>query len=309
MPFVTKHLKSDVVLIDTARTIEKCELSYSYDGKEMSIVYDGKPITGIRSVWYRRPYTPEREDLKVPAAYKDYAYSAVRKHIHDLYSMLQGTFWLTDYYTLVKAESKPRQIELAAHLGFTIPKTLSTNNASTAEAFLKDVGDAVVKSNASTLPVIDGKVQYFYTTRIKAGEKLDMKGLHLGPSIFQEAIDVDKGLRVTVVGNEVFAAAIKDPQYADQPGIVDWRRAYVDADHETRFEAYSLPADLEAKCIALTHALGLRFGAIDIMLDKKGEYWFLEINPNGQWAFIEEDTGQLIGKAIANLLETQGGRR
>jgi hypothetical protein len=50
----------------------------------------------------------------------------------------------------------------------------------------------------------------------------------------------------------------------------------------------------------------LEFGAIDLVLDKKGEIWFLENNANGQWAFVEEATGQPIGKAMADLLQGKG---
>lgn len=58
------------------------------------------------------------------------------------------------------------------------------------------------------------------------------------------------------------------------------------------------------QCVALVKDLGLEFGAIDFILDKKGVYWFLEINPNGQWGFVEERTNQPIGAAIAARLKT-----
>ncbi|HTH72756.1 MAG TPA: hypothetical protein VL737_05365 [Candidatus Pristimantibacillus sp.] len=304
VPFVTRHMHSNFVLVDPARMIEKCELSFYSDSKGTKVVYDGQELTDIKSVWYRRPYVPEREDLKVPDAYKDYSYSSVRKQIHDLYGMFRDAFWLTDYYTLVRGESKPMQLDVAAHLGFNIPKTLATSSAKAAEDFLKDTGDAISKSMANTLPIINNKVQYFYTTKIPAGKEVNLEGLHLGPSIFQQAIDVDKGLRITVVGDKVFAAAVRDPSYEDHPGIVDWRRAYTGG--KLRFEKFTLPAPLEAQCIELTKKLNLKFGAIDLLLDKDGKYWFLEINPNGQWAFVEDDTGMPIGKAIADLLDSGG---
>lgn len=304
VPFVTRHMHSDFVLVDPAKMIEKCELSFFSDGDGTKMIYDGRVITGIKSVWYRRPYVPEREDLKVPDAYKNYSYTSVRKHIHDVYGMFQDAFWLTDYYTLIRAESKPMQMDVAARLGFNIPRTLATSSADAAAAFLEETGDAISKSMATTLPIVDNKVQYFYTTKIPAGQKVNLDGLHVGPSIFQQAIDVDKGLRITVVGGKVFPAAVSDPSYEDHPAIVDWRRAYTEG--RLRFEKFTLPAELKAKCIELTKKLNLKFGAIDLLLDKNGKYWFLEINPNGQWAFVEDDTGMPIGKAIAELLDSAG---
>jgi glutathione synthase/RimK-type ligase-like ATP-grasp enzyme len=304
VPFVTRHLHSETDLIDPFRMLEKCELSFLHDGRTTQVIYDGQPVSGIKSVWYRRPYIPEREDIKVPAAFKDYAYSALRKHSLDLYSLFQDAFWLTDYYTLLKAEAKPRQLEVAAGLGFSVPKTLTTSSPDAATAFTKEVGDVVVKSMANTLPIINNKVYNFYTTKVAKGQKMNLEGLHLAPSIFQEAIDAKLDLRVTVVDDQIFAASILDQGQEDEPAIRDWRRAYTAG--TLRCKAYELPTQLQKRCVALTKALNLRYGAIDLILDKKGKYWFLEINPNGQWAFVEDDTGQPIGKAIAELLENAG---
>lgn len=301
VPFVTRHLQMDHILVDPSKLLMQRELSVTYDGNKVQVMYDGKPLDSISSVWYRRPYIPEREDIPVPDVYKDYAYSSVRRHILNLYSLFTDAFWLSDYWTMQRAESKPRQLELASQLGFEVPKTLFTSDSAAAASFIKATGDVVTKSLGNTLPVIDNKVQYFYTTKIASGSKPNLKNLHLAPAIFQAAIDVDLGLRVTVVGENVFAAAVRNPSYDDHPNITDWRRAYTGGN--SRFEAYELPKSLQLKCIQLTKALGLQYGAIDIMLDKTGTYWFLEINPNGQWAFIEDDTGQPIGETIARLLE------
>ena len=268
VPYVTKHLKSETVQVDPSRILDKCELSYLHDGRTTTLIYDSKPITNIKSVWYRRPYNPERQDIKVPQDYKDYSYSSIRKHTQDLYGLFQDAFWLTDYYTLLKAEIKPRQLEAAATIGFRTPKTLTTSSKTTAATFLEKTGDSITKSMATTLPIVDGKVQHFYTTRIPRGKKLDLEGLHLAPSIFQEAIDVEQGLRVTVVDNQVFAASVQDLQHKDYPNIIDWRRAYTD--NKLQFKSYDLPRKLQSQCINLTKVLNLRFGVL-ITTNKRGQ--------------------------------------
>ena len=87
-----------------------------------------------------------------------------------------------------------------------------------------------------------------------------------------------------------------------QSPVRDWR---IGTNEELVIKAYTLPKTIARKCIFLTKKLGLNFGAIDLVQDKQGKAWFLEINPNGQWAFIEEKTGQPIGRAIAALLEAR----
>ncbi|MEV4245300.1 hypothetical protein AB0J63_18065 [Streptosporangium canum] len=47
---------------------------------------------------------------------------------------------------------------------------------------------------------------------------------------------------------------------------------------------------------------GLTYGAIDLILTPDGRYVFLEINPNGQFLWIEDATGLPIGAAIGDLL-------
>ena len=71
---------------------------------------------------------------------------------------------------------------------------------------------------------------------------------------------------------------------------------------------HALPKKIATACVDLTAALGLCFGAIDLLVTPDGRYVFLEINPNGQWAFIEEFTGLPISDAIAGLL-VQGNSR
>jgi glutathione synthase/RimK-type ligase-like ATP-grasp enzyme len=59
---------------------------------------------------------------------------------------------------------------------------------------------------------------------------------------------------------------------------------------------------LEKRCIELTKLLNLRFGAIDFICDTSDNYWFLEINPNGQWAWIENQTQAPIANSIVSEL-------
>ena len=115
------------------------------------------------------------------------------------------------------------------------------------------------------------------------------------PSIVQRNIKKEYEIRVTVVNEAVFAAKVDSQSNADTK--YDWRRK------KLKFECYDLPESISSKCISLVKRLNLKFGAIDLIKDKSGQYIFLEINPNGQWAWIEMDTGLLISDAIIKELE------
>jgi len=99
------------------------------------------------------------------------------------------------------------------------------------------------------------------------------------------------------VGEKVFAAFIHSQDSDDSK--VDWRVSQDGLKHSI----YMLPEDISANCINLLRELDLNFGAIDLILNENGEYVFLEINPNGQWAWLEKLLGLDISGAIVNLLK------
>jgi glutathione synthase/RimK-type ligase-like ATP-grasp enzyme len=104
-------------------------------------------------------------------------------------------------------------------------------------------------------------------------------------------------VRVTVVGERVFATAIWSQD--NEETITDWRKG---SRPDLRHEKIVLDQRVERQCVKLVQRLGLRYGAIDLVCDQSGKLWFLEINPNGQWAWIENLTGYPIAAAIVDEL-------
>jgi hypothetical protein len=101
-------------------------------------------------------------------------------------------------------------------------------------------------------------------------------------SLFQQKLPKQLEIRVTVVCREVFAAEIHS-QISPKTRI-DWRKYDI---ANTPHYPHQLPKDVEEKCLSLTRHFGLDFNTIDLILDPDGRYWFLEMNPNGLWAWIE----------------------
>jgi glutathione synthase/RimK-type ligase-like ATP-grasp enzyme len=119
--------------------------------------------------------------------------------------------------------------------------------------------------------------------------------------IFQQYVPKRVELRVTVVGRRVFAAEI-DSQ-ASRSTRHDWRHY---DDPNVQYRIHTLPPEMARACVRLVEALGLSFGAIDLIQTPEGKYVFLEINPNGQWGWIEDLTGLPISDAIADWLAGSG---
>jgi glutathione synthase/RimK-type ligase-like ATP-grasp enzyme len=107
-------------------------------------------------------------------------------------------------------------------------------------------------------------------------ENLDM--VSNCPVIFQEAIQKDFDLRITVVDDEAYAAKIVLEGCGDSENL-DWRNY----EGKRLYSAYLLPLEVLNQCVAIVKALGLRFGCVDIGVSKEGDHVFFEVNPQGQW--------------------------
>jgi hypothetical protein len=108
--------------------------------------------------------------------------------------------------------------------------------------------------------------------------------------------------QVTVIGARLFAVAMTAPE--DSPARLDFR---LDSG-ALRYQVHQLPAAQEAACLALVGTLRLQCAAIDLVLTPEGEDVFLELNPNGQWGWLEEATGLPLAASLAALLAGQAER-
>ncbi len=247
----------------------------------------------VTGAYYRRPGIPEAPDKKEStAAYVSAEWSAV---LRTLWNALQGR-WLNSPFDILRAEDKPRQLLAARQAGFSVPETLVTNAFGAAREFI-DNGPTVGKPLRHAL-VDDGETgAVIFTSRLDRLREKDAPHVRRAPMILQREIQKGSDLRVIVVDDQLFATRIGSQ--ACEETNVDWRRgARSDLVHETM----TLPNDMAEACIGVTRSLGLRFAAIDLVEDRSGHLWFLEANPNGQWAWIEQRTGAPITAAIVDGL-------
>jgi glutathione synthase/RimK-type ligase-like ATP-grasp enzyme len=199
------------------------------------------------------------------------------------------------------AYSKLNQLAVAARLGLRIPRTLATNSPESLLEFYEESGGRLITKTVLPLRIsLDGEMKVPYTQTMRRQNAAKYRAVRYAPITIQEYVPKRLELRITVVGSRVFAAAIES-----QTGRAtrdDWRRETDGNSCLSYYMPFSLPATIERQCVQLVRTLGLCFGAIDMILTPEGEYVFLEINPNGQWSWIQELTGLPIAEAIADLL-------
>ena len=209
--------------------------------------------------------------------------------LSDLWEMLSAPFVPASPDQLTHAGHKARQLAVAGRLGFELPPTMITNDP---DRFLdfhrRHHGDLITKriGTGQRLAAADDETIIRYADPVRPRDLVHVQDVALCPFVAQARVSKSVELRVTVVGDHVFAAAIHSQ--AAHHTRLDWRR--YDA-ARTPMTAVDLPADVAERCRTLTGALGLRYGAIDLVLTPEGRYVFLEINPNGQYLWIEEETG------------------
>jgi glutathione synthase/RimK-type ligase-like ATP-grasp enzyme len=191
------------------------------------------------------------------------------------------------------AEYKPRQLSVAAELGLAVPPTLITSDLAAARTFAQKHAPIIYKPLRVTPLARDGQPQAIWAQRVEVDE-LD-EGIAGTAHLFQaEVVGKVADLRITVVGKQVFCVRIESSTHQ-----LDWRTDYGDLS----YQPVDLPNSLVDQLRAYLGRFGLAFGCFDFAVDQHGTPYFLECNPNGQWAWLEAPTGLPLIAAFADLLE------
>lgn len=263
------------------------------DHRDFAIVgTDGNAIDcdQVTAAWWRRP-----EPFRIPPEItnphmRDFAYHESYHALTGLWSSL-NTLWVNPPVRDEEAQHKTFQLSAAQEVGLPIPRTLVSNDPDEARRFVHDSAHTgvIFKAFAPT-------ERYWRETRLVTAQEMEvLDSVRYAPVIFQEYVESVCDLRVTLVGQAVFAAAI----YAHETTYpVDYR---MDLRH-ARIEPFTLPLTVEQRLKDLLRRLGLIYSAVDLRLTSDDHYIFLEVNPSGQWLFVENATGQPISRALARLL-------
>ena len=257
--------------------------------------YLGSSIAAVLFSQLRRPFAPHIAD---PEA-RRLAESELRWTLEGVLFALKPRLWVNHPHANRRARSKLRQLRLAADLGFSIPDTLVTADpqmirrqyqAWDGKMVAKLVGGQIVGTSTDSQYVI-------HTTLITDEDLKNDDALSACPAIYQNFLEKLCDIRVTVVGDEIFACRIDSQQRED--AYVDWRAAGHAA---LDIQQCKLEASIADRCRALMRELGLQTAGIDLIVTTEGHTVFLEINAAAQWVWVQEATGLPIAASIARRL-------
>lgn len=234
------------------------------------------------SIYYRKPTFPDTSDFA--PEYRRIINSDILAIIDGLANSFSGVV-LTKPYLLRQAENKIFQLIYAKSHSILMPKSFIGNND-----HWKCINDQrIIK------PISVGKIEtssgiaIIQTNLMHENDSYDSP--ELTPVYIQEYIKKSFEVRITVVDDDFFAVKIVSDN------MIDWR-----AGNNNQYEIIDIPIEIK-KCIKMMMKdFQLRFGAIDYIVDVDGKWYFLEINPNGQWQWLECILGLSISDSIMNML-------
>lgn len=300
--FVVKRIKksgANYYRFNTEDLFSSVDICLDFGKNKFELLDERKGVIGlnkISSVYFRRPKVPIIS-LNLDVGERNFILNEYHSLLNGIYNILSNKLWINYVCSIREAENKIYQLVLAKKIGFRIPKTMITNYSDSAYQFIK-----TNRFNCILKPIRSGFVddpdnpRVIFTNKINKSKVKELKRIKYCPSIFQNNIEKEADVRVTVVGEKLFPVKIESQEYEESR--IDWRRGTNIISHKY----IELPKIISRQCINLVKHLNLIFGAIDLVIDKEGNFYFLEINPNGQWAWIEKRLNLPISQEIATLL-------
>ncbi len=249
------------------------------------------------TVWHRRP-TYVIDESRLHPADREFAESECNVFRRSVFSLIAPeAFWVNHPDAATRAGRKPVQHAVALEVGFSTPATVYTNDPEEIRDFIARHGGRIVYKPFRGYSWKDEESYYLpYTSLLTADQLVGDDLLRAVPGIYQELVAKDHELRVTVIGERVFAAKILSQ--ATSSGRLDWRKSY----HELRMEACNISSELADGCRAMLRRLGLVFGCFDFIITPDGQPIFLEVNEAGQFLFVEQYTAQPLLDAFTEFL-------
>lgn len=277
---------------------------YNFSEKQHYIEWNFQQLKpqNISAIIYRRP-----KPISLPNNYDEF----YNRHIALEWSeVLEGFLshipihlWINHPSLNYLASHKIEQLNRAKQCGLKTPKSIITNQREVAHQFIIDLkGSVIVK------PLSSGYIErekpdddtLIYTRKFPLS-KLDLlEKIDECPVLFQEQIEKIMDVRVTVVDNELIAIGMTSLNNSNEQ-ILDIRRNDME---NVIYSKLSVPRNIEKSILSLMKCYKLRFGALDFAISPKDEWIFFEINPNGQWAWLDQCAGAKISDIYIKSLKS-----
>jgi MvdC family ATP-grasp ribosomal peptide maturase len=247
----------------------------------------------VQGVWHRKAWKieiPEELDEDYEQIFLK-EYGSLR---YNLFTVLENVPWINPFENEMKTDgNKLYQLKIAQKHNLTIPKTIFSNDQEAITAFFHEHcnGRAVAKLHGVIAKSMNGE-SMLSTTLIEESSLEHLSDIAYCPMIFQPYIDKEYELRIVYVDGEFFTGKINNSENTD------WRVAQ----GGYFWSAYELPEDIKTGLTSMMKEMGLYIGAIDMIKGRDRNYYFLEVNPQGEWGMLQKELNFPIAQRIADNL-------
>ncbi|MCW3466146.1 grasp-with-spasm system ATP-grasp peptide maturase [Chitinophaga nivalis] len=195
--------------------------------------------------------------------------------------------------------NKMKVLAIAQQHGLTIPESYIISSKAALVKILKEKKKGVVtKALGNGIYRFTKKTGYYSYTEKLTTENIAPLPDHFFPSLIQLEIKKKFELRVFYLKGDFYAMAIFSQH--SKKTTVDFRRSAESKPNRT--VPYKLPATVQQQLRLVMAELSLDTGSIDIIVDEKGDYVFLEVNPIGQFTMTSLPCNYYLEKKIAAIL-------
>lgn len=246
-------------------------------------------LESVRSLYYRRPSGFSYPGLSVQDA--RFASAQARYGLGGIVASLPGCLYVNHPHRIGDAEFKPAGLAAAVSCGFSIPRTLVTNEPTKAREFAKAHAPVLSKPLWCS-PWQNPQGEWCAPAVLEIDAESIDDSVHATMHLFQEIVPKVADIRTTAIGDRTFSVLIRS-------NLLDWRDDY----EAVTYTVVDTPRVVQRQIERYMHTFGLVYGAFDFAYTGMDEWIFLECNPSGQFAWMEPHTGLRMVSALADLLE------
>jgi glutathione synthase/RimK-type ligase-like ATP-grasp enzyme len=246
----------------------------------------------VRSVWYRRAIRPLASD-RIDTSLRPFVAAELR-HVCEGLIADPGIRWVNPLESSELAERKVFQLRIAERHGLLIPPTIISSDRAELSRFVTEEGRVICKPISQGLVSSDEGLFAIHTHEIRSEELQPTSMMEVTPTLLQRLIPKGTDIRLTIIGEAIFPVEVITPAGAP----IDWRATR----QGLAYRSCNLPVQVEQACRSFMAALNIVFGAFDFVRTDDGQWFFLEVNPAGEWAWLEVELNLPMRDALIDLL-------
>jgi len=294
-----KESKIEFFRVNTDKIIGNFSISFDSKKGFFSISNDSDNILIDQewNIWNRRivdPYIP----TNMPKELEKIIITETKKTWESLLVLHKGRV-INRLESQWVANNKMNQLFFTRNYGngIKIPDTILTNNPKDLIKFYRENSKICHKLQQQAIMEKENESLTVYTNIINNNHLENAELIRRNPCLFQTYIEKAYELRITALEDKIIGIAIYSQN--SETSKIDWRKYDFD---NVIYEKVELPKKVDDFCKNLIKHYGLHFGQIDMIVTPQDDYFFLELNPNGQWLWLEKQSGYNLTKDIAENL-------